>query len=74
MSYIKQRLLLFTNLNFTWRILACFISAFGVGISYISMAWLALSAHDSLWSVAIMMVGFWLPKLVIAFAFCRLAN
>ncbi len=61
MSHLHNRLKLFRYPAFRWYLLSCVLATTGAGLSYIAMCWLALSDNNSVGSIAILMLCFWLP-------------
>lgn len=64
MTYLKKRLNLFRNTAFTLFFISALCATFGDGLSYIIMTWLVLKAYGGVSSVAILMLCFWLPKVI----------
>lgn len=65
MSHLKKRLRLFRYPAFRWYLLSSILATTGSGLSYIAMTWLALSDGNSVGSVAILMLCFWLPGVIL---------
>ena len=65
MSHIKQRLALFKRRAFSWYILASFFASLGAGLTYISMTWMVVSVDDSVFAVVKLMLGFWIPNIIL---------
>ena len=61
MSHLKKRLHLFVYPAFRWYLLSCVLATVGAGLGYISITWLVLDIHNSVGSVAVSMMCFWLP-------------
>ena len=66
MSHFKKRLLLFKNPAFSWYVLACVLATMGGGFSYVALTWTVVSMHSSVFSVAMLMICFWLPGVLLA--------
>jgi len=58
----SPRLALFAHPGFSAYLIACFLSTFGSGLSYITANWLILSVHNDVITVLVMMICFWLPN------------
>lgn len=65
MSHIRQRAGLFLIQPFRWFIISNLFATFGNGLAYIAMTWLVLEADNSLSAIAILMICFWLPTVVL---------
>ncbi len=65
MSHLQKRLRLFRYPAFRWYLLSAILATTGSGLSYIAMAWLALSDVNSVGSIAILMLCFWLPGVIL---------
>lgn len=65
MSHFKNRIRIFRHPAFRWYLASCVIATIGGGLSYIAMTWMVLSDHNSVGSVAILMLCFWLPGVIL---------
>ncbi len=65
MTYLQKRLQLFSIPAFRWFMISSVLATFGAGLSYIAMTWLALHDNNSVSSVAILMISFWLPSVIL---------
>ncbi|CAN5365375.1 MFS transporter [soil metagenome] len=64
MTYLQKRLILFSNPAFSMFFISAICTTFGDGLLYIIVTWLVLKAYGSVSSIAILMLCFWLPKVV----------
>ena len=46
--------------------LSCVVATIGGGLTYISLVWLSLKDHNSVGSVAMVMLCFWLPTIILS--------
>lgn len=65
MSHFKKRIDLLKKPVFRRYILSCFSSTTGTGLVYIAMSWMILRSHDSVLGIVVLMVCFWLPRIII---------
>ena len=65
MSHFKKRLKLFRFPAFRWYLMSCILATTGAGLSYISITWMSLNDQNSVGSVAILMMCFWLPGVIL---------
>lgn len=65
MSHFKKRIALFRLPAFRWYLMSCILATTGAGLSYISITWMSLSDQNSVGSVAILMLCFWLPGVIL---------
>ncbi|WP_077216926.1 MFS transporter [Piscirickettsia litoralis] len=65
MSYLKERLRLFQIKSFRYFILSSFFATFGGGLSYIIVTWLVMGQGHEMRNVAIVMICYWLPVVVL---------
>ncbi|PHQ78334.1 MAG: MFS transporter [Coxiella sp. (in: Bacteria)] len=65
MSHLQKRLQLFRYPAFRFYLLSCIMSSLGSGLSYISITWMVLKDHNSVGSVAIAMLCFWAPGVIL---------
>lgn len=61
-QHFSQRLALFKLQPFRWFIISCFLACVGSGIGYITLAWLVVSLRPGVFSVAVLMLCYWLPN------------
>ena len=61
----SRRLQLLAIPAFRWYVISCLLATFGGGLSYIAMSWLILKANDSVSAIAILMLCFWGPNVVL---------
>ena len=66
MSHIRRRARLFLVQPFRWFIISGLFANFGNGLAYIAMTWLVLQADNSISSIAILMICFWLPTVILS--------
>jgi DHA3 family macrolide efflux protein-like MFS transporter len=64
MSHFKNRIRIFRYPAFRWYLASCILATVGGGLSYIAMTWMALSDENSVGSIAILMLCFWLPGVI----------
>ena len=64
MSHLIKRLRLFRYPAFRWYLLSSVLATIGSGLSYIANTWFVLSEHNTVGSVAILMLCFWLPGVI----------
>jgi MFS family permease len=50
---------------FRWFILNCTFAAFGNGLAYIAMSWIVLQHDNSVGAVAMLMLCFWIPMIIL---------
>lgn len=74
MSHFKKRLTLLMHPILLRYVLSCFFTTVGTGLVYITMSWLIVQAHDSVEGVAILMICFWLPRIIVGPLFGVLAD
>ncbi len=65
MSHFKKRIELLKAPAFRYFILSCLLSMFGAGMGYIAMTWAVLRGHQAVSAVAILMICFWLPGVIL---------
>jgi len=65
MSQMKQQIQLLKNRPFAFFILSCLFSTMGSGLAYVAMTWLALRVHSTMSAVAILMICYWAPTVII---------
>jgi MFS transporter, DHA3 family, macrolide efflux protein len=65
MSYIQNRLKLFSNRSFSLYVASCALAMYGNGLTYIIMTWVLMRYQSSVSAVAILMSCFWLPNIVL---------
>lgn len=59
---MSGRLALLKLPGFGLYLIACFLSTFGTGLSYITANWLILRVQNDVMAVLVMMICFWLPS------------
>ena len=69
MNYWQRRLLQLRQLNFRRYIFSCLFSAFSTGIIYIGMSWQIVAHDGSILALAINLLLFWLPNVLLG-PFC----
>lgn len=65
MFHLKQRWQLFAAQPFRWYFLSCILATLGSGLIYINLTWLALKRDNSIAVVALLMISFWVPIVVL---------
>jgi len=65
MSHIRRRARLFLAQPFRWFIISSLFATLGNGLAYIAMTWLILQADNSVAAIAILMICFWLPSIIL---------
>ena len=63
--YLKARLALFRNRAFAFFSMSGITATFGNGLTYIALAWSVQEQHDSLGSMAALMLCLWGPSVVL---------
>lgn len=66
MSHFKKRFQLLLHPSFRWFVASCLFSMLGVGLSYVAMTWMILKHQNSVGSIAVLMICFWLPGILLA--------
>jgi hypothetical protein len=62
MKYKEMQKALFSLQPFRLFALNCFLSALGNGMSYIAMIWLIIVRNNSISTITLLIICFWLPK------------
>ena len=65
MSHLTQRLELLRYPAFRLYLTSCLLVTFGAGLGYITMTWMAMTLKNSIGSVAISMLCFWGPGVIL---------
>ncbi|OGT50947.1 MAG: MFS transporter [Gammaproteobacteria bacterium RIFCSPHIGHO2_12_FULL_41_15] len=65
MSYFSKRLQLLTHAPIRWYLINCFLATVGGGLSYVTLSWLILQVDNSVAAVALLMLCFWVPNVVL---------
>lgn len=65
MSHLKKRLALLRLPSFRSYLLSCVLATMGGGLTYIALIWLVLSDQNTIGSVAMTMLCFWLPGVIL---------
>lgn len=65
MSHLNKRLALLRFPVFRWYLLSCVLATTGGGLTYIALIWLVLRDQNSVGSVAMTMLCFWLPGVIL---------
>ncbi|WP_104207475.1 MFS transporter [Coxiella endosymbiont of Rhipicephalus microplus] len=65
MAFVSKRLQLLSQLSFRWYFVSCLLATFGSGLSYVTLSWLILQVNNSVAAVAILMLCFWLPTVLL---------
>lgn len=61
----SERLALFRIQPYRWFILQCFFVNIGSGLLYINLTWIAVKIYNNANSVALLMLSFWLPVVLL---------
>ena len=61
----SRRLQLLAIPSFRWYVISCLLATFGGGLSYIAISWLILRIDDSVSAIAILMLCFWGPNVLL---------
>ncbi|MBB5073902.1 MFS family permease [Bartonella callosciuri] len=73
-SSLKERVVLFENRTFLYFTLSSLLAAFGNGLNYIVLSWLAYRQTSSIGGVALLMFFLWMPSIIFAPFFGVLAD
>ncbi|WP_317992707.1 MFS transporter [Bartonella gliris] len=73
-SNLKERVALFENRTFLYFTLSGLFAAFGNGLNYIALSWLAYNQTSSIRGVALLMFFLWMPSIIFAPVFGVLAD
>lgn len=65
MNYLQQRLELFSNKSFLWYVVSCATAMFGNGLTYVAMTWVLTNQPHQVTHIALLMIFFWLPGILI---------
>lgn len=65
MSYLNKRIALLRVPVFRWYLLSCVLATTGGGLTYISLIWLVLRDQNNVGAVAVTMLCFWLPGVIL---------
>ncbi|HLD16775.1 MAG TPA: MFS transporter [Coxiellaceae bacterium] len=66
MGWLHERRRLFQNKAFFWYALSCFFVLFANGLNFLAMSWLMISETNQIHGMVNIMIGFWLPNLIIS--------
>ncbi len=65
MSHLQKRLHLFRYPAFRWYLISCLFATLGGGLQYICLTWLIITKNNSVGAVAIGMLTFFLPGVIL---------
>lgn len=65
MSHLHKRIHLFRFPAFRWYLMSCILATTGAGLSYISNTWMVLNDKNSVGAIAMLMLFFWLPGVIL---------
>jgi len=73
-SHFAARLRVLRQPGVAWYTLSCGLATFAFGLSYVAMAWFLVQRYNSVAAMAIMMVCFWAPNVLLGPFFGVLAD